>query len=178
MLRIDVADIPEGGLDVVETLVEAWFQPLLGPQFFPGKGPLTATFKLVRTGKNVLVTGRITGGLRFVCSRCAEEADHRVEHPFVHVFAEHGEGDIDLPDDFDPAASLEELEMSDFDGDHVDIEALAAEELVLSLPPFPLCSDACKGICQRCGKNLNEGPCECQADVVDPRWARLRELKL
>jgi uncharacterized protein len=60
----------------------------------------------------------------------------------------------------------------------VELEPLAAEEIVLALPVAPKCSEGCKGICQTCGKNLNEGPCVCTSDVVDSRWARLKEIKI
>jgi uncharacterized protein len=44
---------------------------------------------------------------------------------------------------------------------------------------FPLrflCHDDCKGLCQRCGKNLNEGECDCSKKEIDPRMAPLQKL--
>jgi len=40
----------------------------------------------------------------------------------------------------------------------------------------PLCSEGCKGLCPRCGRNLNRGKCGCGAGGVDPRWSGLKKL--
>jgi uncharacterized protein len=40
----------------------------------------------------------------------------------------------------------------------------------------PLCDDACKGLCPQCGRNLNEGTCDCQPDTSDDRFSALRQL--
>jgi len=49
-------------------------------------------------------------------------------------------------------------------------------EVILDLPSKHLCKDDCKGICFKCGKNLNEGECDCETREVDPRLAKLMEL--
>ncbi len=49
-------------------------------------------------------------------------------------------------------------------------------ETVTNLPMKHLCDDSCKGICQKCGKNLNEGDCGCDKREIDPRLAALAEL--
>ena len=51
----------------------------------------------------------------------------------------------------------------------------AEEDVVLNLPSKVLCKDDCKGLCPQCGKNLNDGPCDCK-EPVDPRLAGLLEL--
>ena len=58
----------------------------------------------------------------------------------------------------------------------LDVDELLLEVLELSLPFRFLCSDDCKGLCQRCGKNLNEGPCGCEEKEIDPRLEPLRRL--
>lgn len=176
MLKFSVEEIPEGGLEVMRDLDREWLQPLMGPQFFPGTAPLRVEFRLVRAGNTVMAHGRLAGELGFVCSRCAEQALHQVSHGFNHLFVEGREAS-GVPAE-EPEEEDQGLEVTFFAGETVDLEPLTAEELVLSLPTVPLCGEACKGICQRCGKNLNEGPCECHADVVDPRWTKLRDLKL
>ncbi len=58
----------------------------------------------------------------------------------------------------------------------LDVDELVFSEVFLSLPTKHLCSETCKGYCFSCGKNLNEGECECQTDDVDPRLSKLKEL--
>jgi uncharacterized protein len=174
MLRIAFEEIPDGGVDVVQDLGRDWIEPLLGPQFIVGDDRLHVDFHVLRAGPSAVARGQLTGKIGFVCSRCAEEAFLPVSHSFTHLFVK-GDRASAVPDE---ATEADDLEVTFFDGTYLDLETLAAEEFVLSLPAVPLCSDACKGICQGCGKNLNEGMCSCHADVVDPRWAKLRDLKL
>lgn len=61
------------------------------------------------------------------------------------------------------------------DGNTVTLNETAEEILFLELPSRVLCDENCKGLCDRCGKNLNEGPCECGKEI-DPRWAGLEKF--
>ncbi len=58
----------------------------------------------------------------------------------------------------------------------LDVDEFVYSEVILDLPSKHLCNDNCKGICFKCGKNLNEGECGCTTQEVDPRLAKLMEL--
>ena len=58
----------------------------------------------------------------------------------------------------------------------LDVDEFVYSEVILDLPSKHLCTDECKGICFKCGKNLNEGECGCSTKEVDPRLAKLMEL--
>lgn len=60
--------------------------------------------------------------------------------------------------------------------DSIEIGEPLREELLLSLPTRLLCRDDCKGLCPKCGKDLNSGECGCTASEPDPRWAVLKKL--
>ena len=57
-----------------------------------------------------------------------------------------------------------------------DVDEFVYSEVILDLPSKHLCKEDCKGICFKCGKNLNEGECGCSTKEVDPRLAKLMEL--
>ncbi len=57
-----------------------------------------------------------------------------------------------------------------------DVDEFVYSEVILNLPSKHLCSEGCKGLCAKCGKNLNEGECDCPTREVDPRLAKLLEL--
>jgi uncharacterized protein len=61
------------------------------------------------------------------------------------------------------------------DGDYADIDEIAFTTLVLNMEQRFLCKEDCKGLCPKCGKNLNDGPCDCREDQ-DPRLAVLGQL--
>ena len=75
---------------------------------------------------------------------------------------------------FDPRQAEEEV----YSGKVIDLDPLVREQLVLSLPAYPVCREDCKGLCPVCGANLNERECGCDRHVPDPRWAGLKSIKL
>ena len=76
------------------------------------------------------------------------------------------------------AQELEDEENDDIlllDGTELDLDEVVTEAFVLAMDTKNLCSDDCKGLCAKCGANLNDGPCGCKPDV-DPRLAVLAQL--
>ena len=71
----------------------------------------------------------------------------------------------------------EELGVVLFEGDQIDFRAIIQEQVILAIPMQPICRQDCRGLCARCGANLNDGPCDCRGDDVDPRLAILKTLK-
>ena len=62
--------------------------------------------------------------------------------------------------------------------DSVDITEDMREEILLHVPAFPVCSEACKGVCAQCGADLNKGPCQCEAEEKPNPWSALDDLSL
>ena len=56
-----------------------------------------------------------------------------------------------------------------------DLDPLVTEDIFLELPSKFLCSEDCKGVCPKCGKDLNKGSCSCEKEI-DPRLAALKQL--
>ena len=72
----------------------------------------------------------------------------------------------------------EELTSPYVDGDELDLRAWARDAYALALPAQVLCRPECVGLCPVCGANLNAEPDHAHEAAPDPRWAKLRELKL
>ena len=66
--------------------------------------------------------------------------------------------------------------LASYDGDEIDLAPLVDEQTLLALPTRPLCSEDCRGLCPRCGANLNAGPCDCPAPAADGRLAVLQTM--
>ena len=75
---------------------------------------------------------------------------------------------------FDP----ETVDEEGYSGKEIDLQPAVREQILLSVPPPPLCREDCKGLCPQCGKDLNEGECGCDRTVLDPRWAALKGIQL
>ncbi|HXI12339.1 MAG TPA: DUF177 domain-containing protein [Thermoanaerobaculia bacterium] len=122
-----------------------------------------------------LVEGEIDmkGNLR--CSRCLEPYSFANRSPFRLRYrprpdaAQLAEEELELGES--------DLEVEYYSARQLDLGELASEQLQLSLPMKPLCSDACRGLCPQCGQNLNAQPCWCSTQTEDPRWAALRQIR-
>lgn len=71
---------------------------------------------------------------------------------------------------------LDDEQYIQVEGDELDLGEIARTEVILSVPGKFLCKPDCKGICDRCGINLNQQSCDCYSDKVDPRLAALKSF--
>ena len=105
--------------------------------------------------------------LRIPCSRCLEP----VEVP-IHVEIED-KIDLKLSDEERARELNEQFYVS---GYNLDVDRLVGNELTLNLPMKVLCREDCKGICNRCGTNLNYGTCDCDTRSLDPRMSVIQDI--
>lgn len=108
--------------------------------------------------------GRISGDVTAPCRRCLNEAHAHVEDESHVIFAQQGDEEIDDPDVYPVDANEHEI----------DLRPALREEWLLAQPRFFECRADCKGLCPRCGADLNDGPCSCPPRS-DSRWADLRK---
>jgi uncharacterized protein len=141
------------------------------------EGPLTVSLRVMPSVGMFQVEGRITGKVILACSRCLAATECPLRNTFRLTFARRIPGDAaDSP----PEArelQAEELGVVLFEGDQIDFRDIIQEQVILAIPMQPICRQDCRGLCARCGANLNDGPCDCRWDDVDPRLAILKTLK-
>jgi uncharacterized protein len=77
------------------------------------------------------------------------------------------------------AGSLEVVAADEetYSGKVIDLDPVVREQLLLSIPAYPVCRESCKGLCPVCGANLNDGDCGCDRRTPDPRWAGLEKFR-
>jgi uncharacterized protein len=122
-----------------------------------------------RGGRGYLLDGVLKAAVRLTCARCLQDfsatLDEHLELVLLPSSAAPAEDEIRLaPDD---------LDVRFFATPELDLVELAAEQVQLAVPVKPLCSDSCRGLCPRCGANLNQGRCSCPETTTDDRWAPL-----
>ena len=137
---------------------------------FQKAAPVEVAF--YRLGADLLFRGRFTGALTGTCARCLENYPFPLERDFTFVLKPHGEQATEPQE-----LSEEDLALSFYRGDEVDLGPLVREAMILALPTRPLCREDCRGLCPRCGANLNGGACGCRDEWTDPRLEALRTLK-
>ena len=118
------------------------------------------------------VSGRVTTRLAVECSRCVEPFEVPVDAAFdlryVPQAVNTGEGEREIGED--------DLATAYYRDGLLDVTDLLREQFVLALPMKPLCREACRGLCLRCGTNLNTTQCDCATTWEDPRLAPLKSL--
>lgn len=126
-------------------------------------GQLEVAGEIVNNGRALKVTGTVKANAAGVCSRCLGEFGAPVTIPFAEDFQEASQ-----------AAAGDDNTV--YSGDEIDLGDLIREAIILAEPIKPLCSQDCKGLCPKCGINLNQTTCECDRFTVDPRLAALEKL--
>jgi len=136
-------------------------------------GPVRGQLRLTNVGRNrVHARGTVQADIRLECNRCLcplrQTVRAEIDEPCVLA-------QMDAPQAYMVEAQEEEA-LPILDEDLIDLSELVRQNLAVNVPTTPLCSPHCRGICPHCGQNLNEGECDCRAERVDPRLAKLREL--
>jgi DUF177 domain-containing protein len=135
--------------------------------------PLLGKYKtsvvLNKFDDQIILEASTVAEANFTCDRCSKEYRHGVESKYKMIYLLRG---IERDED--------ELNITYLspDADKIDIEKEVRDYLILSLPMKRLCKENCKGLCYKCGKDLNEGVCDCKNDEPDDRWKVLSDLKI
>lgn len=130
------------------------------------KTPCSIT--LVNKGKKVIeLTGQVNLTFSIPCGRCLEEVK-------VPIFVEfQRELDMKLSEE----DRIKELDESQYlSGYKLDVDKLVYNEILVNWPMRVLCSEDCKGICNRCGTNQNHNHCDCDKSDLDPRMAVISDI--
>jgi uncharacterized protein len=135
-------------------------------------GEIVGNVKLHRTNQGILAAGEATMPIQLQCDRCLQTYVTTI----TISLREHFYPTVDINTGVMLPGSDDEM---DFPIDHnhqLDLREAIRQNVLLALPMQSLCRPDCLGLCPQCGHNLNEGPCGCQPEVADDRFAMLRAL--
>jgi uncharacterized protein len=166
-MRVELADIISCENKEMSRQVEielSSFDSRLGQFPIRTKQPFVMEFAN-EDGKRLLIQGETEVTIRIPCDRCLEEVDW--------TFSIKVDKEIDLTGD-NEEKSMENLNY--MTGTSLDVDQLIFGEILVSWPMKVLCREDCKGICKRCGANLNQAECQCQRTEPDPRMAAIQDI--
>ncbi|MGY1710412.1 YceD family protein [Geodermatophilus sp. SYSU D00758] len=155
-----------GSLHELERSIPApadWRVELIG---VPEGAPIDLRLRLESVMEGVLVSGEVDAPVAGSCARCLEPIEDTLELDVQELFAYEGST---------TEATSEEDEVRRVEGDHLDLEPMVRDLVVLSLPLAPTCTEDCSGLCADCGRRLDELPADHGHEVTDPRWAALAQ---
>ena len=118
------------------------------------KDSVQLDLEIYNTRDSFVVKGTLEAELILSCSRCLQKYSSEIK--------------LDISED----VLKSEME----DEEELYLDDIVKDNIILSLPMKPLCSEDCKGICPNCGQDLNEGECDCEVENLDPRLAKLKDF--
>ncbi len=172
---IDLRTIPPEAEEFVFVLEEDWWHPEgpSDPIFRMGK-PLEVKIRIDKVGDKYIFDGELSGNALARCDRCLVPYSHDIKTSF-HLFLalqnpETDEAEIELLD--------EGMEVDFIQGEEIELNDIIREQIYLSLPMKSLCTEGCLGLCPICGKNLNQGECQCKREKGHPGFLKLKNLNI
>jgi uncharacterized protein len=130
---------------------------------YPLKKPVAVSGRISNKAGLVTISLNMVYAFSAACDRCGLPTETEYKLSLEKSLAPEIEGE-----DSDSIIPVPNMKL--------DLEELVYSEILLSLPMKHLCREDCKGICLNCGKNLNEGNCNCNKREVDPRLQALADL--
>ena len=176
-MKFRLEDIPKEGVEATFSQDEGWLDERLRVEekrMFRFISPIAVHLNLSKLGRVVQVKSRIEAKLQWLCARCLET--------FSMVLASEYGTTLKPRPDFPQAEEVqltrEDLETDFYNGEEIDLTSLVQDQLLLALPQKAVCREECRGLCPRCGKNLNRGVCGCPSGSTDSRFAVLKNIKV
>ncbi len=160
----DILSVKDKELDIQAYIEMQRFTSKSGDYEIVSKAPFNVHLK--NTGKKRFKLDMETDvTLRMPCGRCLADVDYDL--------------DIKVSREIDMNESGNDDEMEDLfyiSNSELDVETFIYNEILVNLPMKVLCSENCKGICNRCGANLNLQLCNCDRTELDPRMSKIRDI--
>lgn len=136
------------------------------------RGPVQADLRVTVSDERFQVQGTVAAGLTLTCCRCACRFSWDTEKSFaVEYWPDKTEEDDEIELDYD------DLDVGFYVGDKFDLREVILEQMLIDIPMKPVCKEECKGLCERCGADLNYEECTCKESRIDPRFEALRVIK-
>lgn len=130
---------------------------------FPIKDPVKVEGLVRNIAGVVELTAKATLCYQTICDRCCVPVSEKITQPISYLLATSVQNE-----------DSEEILL--VENEQLDLDQLVISDIILNLPMKHLCDENCKGLCPVCGKNLNEGNCDCDRQKIDPRLKTLQDF--
>jgi uncharacterized protein len=163
-MKISIEDIPDKGLHLdIEENISAEDNSVVSP--------VRTQLEIFKFGQGININGSLKAELEFQCSRCLKTFRKELDIPMdlsYHPVDEMSTERHELKND--------EMDFGFYTGTELDLQEVLKEQILLNRQLKPLCDYNCKGICPKCGTDLNTGKCFCEKREIDPRLEVLKSL--
>jgi uncharacterized protein len=158
---------------LVATPSEIAPERITNPEILAVKG-LTAKLSVQKAEAEYFCQGEVVAELTIECARCLAPFERKLAEPLDFIAAP-----LESKAAHESGREIDSEDYVYYSGNDVsaDIFDQVEQTLVLAIDLKPLCREDCAGLCQSCGKNLNDGPCGCVQEKVDPRLEVLSKVR-
>lgn len=168
MLKLSLAALDRGGEARIREQVppdDPLWEGLEAALAAPVEVDLTAR----DVGEGILVRGHLNTRARVECRRCLAEVEREIDRPVDFLFASLADEEEEAGGEVYPLPER---------GTELDLSGPVREQILLDLPQYVLCQEACRGLCPQCGTDLNRETCECVPEQAESPWDALKKLRL
>ena len=138
--------------------------------FEPYIGKFKTYLILSKFENQIILDSETEINANLICDRCVGDFQSIIKSKFRTVYLYMANYD-------DADNEKEDVVFIHPDRDNIDLDEYIRDYAVLAVPMKKLCKEDCKGLCPKCGKNLNEETCNCNEENIDPRWESIQKLK-
>ena len=134
----------------------------------PFIGNILVEVELNKIHNQIVLNAQLNMNMNFDCDRCNKNVNSTLNtnYKMVYLIGTEPEDSESINLTYLPA-----------DADKIVLDNDVRDFSLLTIPMKKLCKEDCKGLCPKCGKDLNNGDCGCNHEKVDDRWLPLMELK-
>jgi len=140
--------------------------------------PIRTILRALRVDDMVEMDGDIETSVRLPCSRCLHPFQISLTSHFALTYMRRAADGLEDTEPQEVELSAEDMGIVYFQGEKINLKNTIQEQVIMEFPLKPLCKQDCKGLCPRCGADLNEDPCDCDQRSSPGKFAVLKNLKL
>lgn len=180
-MRFRIESIKDGGLELDSTIpwedlsILAEISASGDCRFLQG---VRVRVRAQLVGDLVEVAGKVETAARFQCGGCLQDYEAALCAHFEVTYARHLPKieEAEVGDEVEVTA--EDLGVVLFQGDEIELDEAVQEQIAMILPVRRRCRESCKGLCSRCGTDLNQGECGCDRGNINLKFAALKDFKV
>jgi len=136
---------------------------------------ITVNGSLNRIDDDVYLKGTVMTSVIASCSRCLDTLSYPIDSDLKSHYVP---SDNQFISKRDVELHASDIDAEVYENQQIDLTQSIRDSILLAVPVICLCKENCKGICSKCGHNLNQGRCECENEsFVDPRLESLKNFK-
>ena len=140
--------------------------------------PIRTALRALRIGDMVEINGDVETSVYLPCNRCLQSFETPLKSHFELTYMRRVADAIENSESQEIKLSSEEMGIVYFQGEKINLKDTIQEQVVMAFPLRVLCKKNCKGLCPKCGADLNEDPCDCDRRSSPGKFAVLKNLKL